>query len=237
MKQFLLILAMCVTVGTATVIAAPLLTSPNNSASRGTVDASLEATKGHPANALYASADVEYVQSLVDLVRGASAVVVAETVGEALFTPRSEDGTFGDYVQEIRVADVYKGAGEERLRVVRFGLSPEARARAVQTQPDELTTGFPSGRAVFFLGPSAEDGLLRVVGYSQGILSVSQSGIVTDVGERGFTELEGRSLEEIRSTVARLAQAPTVPLERLAISSVAWMDVERDLEFVWRAAR
>ena len=143
--------------------------------------------------------EIDYVESTKELIDKSSVIVYGVATGRPSFTVRSDDGVYGDYFQDVQVRDTLKGQAPSSVTVVRLGLSPAAQANGVQA--DELGGRLPAGPAVYFLQPSAEEGVLQIVGHTQGSLVFGSNGRVAKVETHGFGSFVGLTLAQVKARI------------------------------------
>jgi hypothetical protein len=153
-----------------------------------------------PRKVVRAISEIDYVGSSKELIEKSSVIVYGVATGRSSFTVRSDDGIYGDYLQDVRVLDVLKGQAPSTVRVVRLGLSSSAQANGVQA--DELGGRLPAGPTVYFLQPSASPGVLQIVGHTQGSLVFGSNGRVTKVETHGFDSFVGLTLAQVKARVS-----------------------------------
>lgn len=168
---------------------------------------------GHPAaapqNRVVLGADVDNVDSLAALADAASVILIGEATGSPTFVARSPDGDLGDYTQDVEIETVCSGdvLPAAVVPVVRFGASPTSTATF---ETDELGGPLPAGRTVYFLQPSAEPGVLQVVGHTQGTLGINELGVITSVGANGFERLLGVSVVRLGALINGETPSPSI---------------------------
>jgi hypothetical protein len=151
--------------------------------------------------------DVDYVQSLKELVSLSTLIVYGEPIGQPSFAVGTETGVFGDYTQSFNVVDVIKGEAPSEISVARLGMN-EAKANegVDRVEADALGGPLPPGAGMLFLQPSLRPGTYSVVGHTQGTLSFGADGRAAAIEHRGFETLRGLTLDEVRTVVAEVRE-------------------------------
>ncbi|MDQ3822932.1 MAG: hypothetical protein M3321_06805 [Actinomycetota bacterium] len=151
---------------------------------------------------LVVHADVDSVTTAEDLARRASLVVSGVPVGQPAFEQTAELG--GDFVHRVRVTRVLKGDAPGEIRIVRFGMTRDPRPNEAISDP--FAGPLPTGPGIYFLEPSARDGVYQVVGHSQGTLLVGPEGRVVGVERGGFPGFVGLTEDQVDERVDAAAR-------------------------------
>ncbi|MDQ3381956.1 MAG: hypothetical protein M3546_16865 [Actinomycetota bacterium] len=146
--------------------------------------------------------DIDYVSSFDELVARSTLIVYGVPIGRVTFTIQTETGLFGDYVQSVRVLEVIEGEAPSEIQVVRAGVDEEkAREGVERVQSDLLGGPLPHGRTVLFLNASARPDAYSVVGHTQGTVIFGENDQSEAVENRGFEELRGLGLADVKARV------------------------------------
>lgn len=149
----------------------------------------------------YVTADIDSAVDEQDLVNRATLVVVGTPTGKVDEKVTTEDGVFASYYQTVRLHEVLIGeTADKTIRVVRAGVSSKMKDKTVV---EGLKGALPQGKMILFLQPSAEAGVMQVVGHFSGELALDAANKVSTVA----TEVQifkGLDIAAVRKKVGEL---------------------------------
>jgi hypothetical protein len=147
------------------------------------------------------SADIDSAVNERDLVNRATLVVVGSPTGEVEEKVTTNDGEFSAYYQTVRVHEVLMGKTADRtVRVVRTGVSSKMKDN--YKDEDGLRGALPQGRMILFLQPSAEPGVMQVVGHFSGEMVLDSADKVSSLVD--VKTFKGLEVAAVRKRVGEL---------------------------------
>lgn len=146
----------------------------------------------------FVTADVDSAVDEEDLVNRATLVIVGTPEGKIEEKVTTQDGMFGSYYQTVRVHEVLMGETEDNtVRVVRAGVSSKGKDN---TTVEGLRGPLPQGKMILFLQPSAEAGVMQVVGHFSGEMVLDAAEEVSVVSSE-LTAFKGLDVAGVRQKI------------------------------------